>query len=119
MELLSRSAFFGCPSVHLRVGAHAPHGNKAVARVGVRAEGFDLGFLMGGRGLEGGEAKLMRNQAEVKKEIALKSGVPEKEITPELLDFPMYDFNKELSGLTGGFPGGEKVRPPLRQCRRT
>lgn len=115
MELLSRSAFFGYPSVELRVSAQAPS-SRGMTRLGVRAEGFNLGSLMGGRGLEGGEAKLKKQKEEVKKEIALKIGIPEKEIIPELLDLPIYDFNKELSGLTGGFPGGEKVRISFLFC---
>ena len=110
MELLSRSAFFGCPSVELRVCAHAPRSTRGMTRLGVRAEGFNLGSLMGGRGLEGGEAKLQRQKAEGKKEIAPVIVIPEKEIKHDLLDLPILDFNKEMSGLTGGFPGGEKVR---------
>ena len=114
MELLSRGAFFGCPSVELRMYANAPRSTRGMTRLGVRAEGFNLGSLMGGRGLEGGEAKLQRQKAEkkagVEKEIAPKIEIPEKEVTHDLLDLPMLDFNKEMSGLTGGFPGGEKVR---------
>lgn len=87
----------------------ACQGARRHRSLAVRAAGFDLLKLLGGRGLvkedmlqsEEGLAKLFKDEAKPKV----------KEEKPRLDDVKAEDlgaFGKELLGLTGGFPGGEK-----------
>ncbi|KAG6544393.1 hypothetical protein Mapa_014227 [Marchantia paleacea] len=78
----------------------------------VRAEGFDFWQVLGGRGLPGGEAglkteegakKLFANVGEKSSESSSKAGDEERD------QVEGYDaFGKEMAGMVGGFPGGEK-----------
>ncbi|KAL6979454.1 hypothetical protein U1Q18_021118 [Sarracenia purpurea var. burkii] len=88
---------------------------------------FNLFELLGGRGLCNGEEGL---EQELSKTINLQQPSPpapaaEQEILAEVI--PEDAFEKELLGLTGGFPGGEKglqkfieknPPPPKRQAVR-
>ncbi|KAI3453823.1 hypothetical protein Pfo_010486 [Paulownia fortunei] len=72
---------------------------------------FNLYEMMGGRGLCNGEEGL---QQELKKSVSKEEASPvptvssSSEEKPEDLNISEDAFEKELSGLTGGFPGGEK-----------
>ncbi|XP_022136461.1 NAD(P)H-quinone oxidoreductase subunit S, chloroplastic [Momordica charantia] len=71
---------------------------------------FDLGQLLGGRGLCNGERglreELKRDVAEIPAEIGGEiPEIPEKSAAAGVSE---DGFEKELMGLTGGFPGGEK-----------
>ncbi|GBG78927.1 hypothetical protein CBR_g28643 [Chara braunii] len=71
-----------------------------------RAEGFDLWKLFGGRALTG-EENLKSNEGREKlfKDAAGSLAVTQK----EQLEAPdLGGFDKELGGLTGGWPGGER-----------
>ncbi|XP_072998131.1 NAD(P)H-quinone oxidoreductase subunit S, chloroplastic [Typha latifolia] len=72
---------------------------------------FQLSELLGGRGLCNGEAGL-RKELEVSPSIsdpASPSSQPQQTPSPSPLSDAGDDaFEKELMGLTGGFPGGEK-----------
>ncbi|CAN6879501.1 hypothetical protein Bca4012_080240 [Brassica carinata] len=85
------------------------HKVKAMAK-------FNLWEMMGGRGLcngeKGIEKELNRNIEEVQQETSQAS---DKETEKESCDdsnssfkVPEDGFEKEMMGLTGGFPGGEK-----------
>ncbi|ESQ54955.1 hypothetical protein EUTSA_v10027518mg [Eutrema salsugineum] len=83
-----------------------PHQVKAMAK-------FNLWEVMGGRGLcngeKGIEKELKRN---IEEETSKAESVTEKESDGDdnTLSFkvPENGFDKEMMGLTGGFPGGEK-----------
>lgn len=87
---------------------------------------FDLFQIMGGRGLCNGEEGL---QKELDKTITpateTSSNISNEETTSSNdLQIPENAFNKELLGLTGGFPGGEKglqrfleKNPPPKQAK--
>lgn len=109
--VISRSSFLGS---RLTQEDAAAVSTVRVASDGgaARAEGFDLGSLLGGRGLKGGEPglktdaglqNLFKDEA-VPKEKKGKKGPSDLEAD----DVVVGPFDKELSGLTGGFPGGEK-----------
>lgn len=72
---------------------------------------FNLSEILGGRGLCNGEEGL---QQELKKPISQESSTffisstQEKSAISTLESIPEDGFEKELLGLTGGFPGGEK-----------
>ncbi|KAL0312456.1 UNVERIFIED_CONTAM: NAD(P)H-quinone oxidoreductase subunit S, chloroplastic [Sesamum radiatum] len=72
---------------------------------------FNLYEILGGRGLCNGEEGL---QQELKKNVSKESSPPEAETPPPpeekpaVLETSEDAFEKELLGLTGGFPGGEK-----------
>lgn len=70
---------------------------------------FDLSTLLGGRGLCNGEKGIEKElkktiSADDKSEVAADMAVTEKETET----VPEDGFEKEMMGLTGGFPGGEK-----------
>lgn len=74
---------------------------------------FNLFEILGGRGLcngeEGLEKELTRNVEEQAPPVTVKE--EEKPSSLDLLtteSFPEDGFEKELMGMTGGFPGGEK-----------
>lgn len=111
---LLRSKFLGQENLtHLY-----PHSNKAsifhskptYKTVRICAE-FDLLQIMGGRGLCKGEEGL---QKELKREIGLDdqsqplSSEAGDNSTQSIESVEEDGFEKELMGLTGGFPGGEK-----------
>ncbi|KAK6947927.1 NADH dehydrogenase-like complex, subunit S [Dillenia turbinata] len=69
---------------------------------------FNLSELLGGRGLCNGEEGL---QQELKRDVPKKTQQPKVEVKEEVNTSPAVEedaFEKELLGLTGGFPGGEK-----------
>ncbi|EXB54047.1 hypothetical protein L484_001385 [Morus notabilis] len=74
---------------------------------------FDLFKILGGRGLcngeEGLQQELSRNVDERASEVAYKEQEnPDSPAIPTVESVPEESFEKELMGLTGGFPGGEK-----------
>ncbi|WCJ26520.1 NAD(P)H-quinone oxidoreductase subunit S chloroplastic [Euphorbia peplus] len=75
---------------------------------------FDLFEILGGRGLLKGETgieKELTKEAEISESAAkvVNSGTTEEEAsTTGTESVPENAFDKELMGLTGGFPGGEK-----------
>lgn len=74
---------------------------------------FDLSQLLGGRGLCNGERglneELKRNVEENPAEIGTTGGeIPESSEKLGVVEVSEDGFDKELMGLTGGFPGGEK-----------
>ena len=68
---------------------------------------FDLFEILGGRGLCNGEKGL---EKELKKNVQEPVATPNEEKTEAttMESVPDNAFEKELMGLTGGFPGGEK-----------
>lgn len=72
---------------------------------------FNLFEILGGRGLCNGEAGL---EKELKKSLTSQESSQsspnsqEKSTNSEIENIPESGFEKELLGLTGGFPGGEK-----------
>ncbi|GKV40035.1 hypothetical protein SLEP1_g47716 [Rubroshorea leprosula] len=69
---------------------------------------FDLSEILGGRGLCNGEKGL---QQELKRNIEQESSeaiAEQKSSDATTISVPEDAFDKELMGLTGGFPGGEK-----------
>lgn len=71
---------------------------------------FNLYEILGGRGLCNGEEGL---QQELKKNVSKEQSPqetppPSTEEKPGVLEISEDAFEKELLGLTGGFPGGEK-----------
>ncbi|GAA0172584.1 oxidoreductase [Lithospermum erythrorhizon] len=72
---------------------------------------FNLYEILGGRGLCNGEEGI---EKELKKSVSQQESpanttIQEKEKSSSTVsDFPEEGFEKELLGLTGGFPGGEK-----------
>ncbi|KAJ7517293.1 hypothetical protein O6H91_21G017300 [Diphasiastrum complanatum] len=77
---------------------------------GCRAETVDLWQLLGGRGLAGGEQSLRSEQWQT----SMQSSSVQKDESCGLgtnatpINLAVGSFEKELQGLTGGFPGGEK-----------
>ncbi|KAL5816784.1 hypothetical protein ACOSQ3_025162 [Xanthoceras sorbifolium] len=74
---------------------------------------FDLFEILGGRGLCNGERgiqqELERNLTEEASQVADKEQEnPASSETSTITTVPENAFDKELMGLTGGFPGGEK-----------
>ncbi|KAG0622555.1 hypothetical protein M758_3G106500 [Ceratodon purpureus] len=88
--------------------------SQSLGRVAIRAEGFDLWQVLGGRGLKGGEDGLRREKTvkvleEAKRNVVVekkKKGTVEGNIAAA--EGLPGTFDKELGGWTGGFPGGEK-----------
>ncbi|GFQ06312.1 hypothetical protein PHJA_002775200 [Phtheirospermum japonicum] len=74
---------------------------------------FNLYEILGGRGLCNGEERLQQElkknvTKEIEKTTPLSSSSSEEEKETDLLEISENGFEKELLGLTGGFPGGEK-----------
>ena len=78
---------------------------------------FDLSELLGGRGLCNGEIGLQQELKKVTENPPQNTGNPSETTalkeeglgrTTEVEGIPEDAFEKELFGLTGGFPGGEK-----------
>ncbi|KAL5552305.1 hypothetical protein UlMin_002481 [Ulmus minor] len=74
---------------------------------------FDISEILGGRGLCNGEAglqkELTRNVEEQALPVTDKEQAKQDDLAKsETESFPEDGFEKELMGLTGGFPGGEK-----------
>ncbi|BBN18083.1 NAD(P)H-quinone oxidoreductase subunit S, chloroplastic [Marchantia polymorpha subsp. ruderalis] len=87
-------------------------GKNRSAAHSVRAQGFDFWQVLGGRGLPGGEAGLKTEEGAKKlfANVGEKSSKSSSETGDEERDqVEGYDaFGKEMSGMVGGFPGGEK-----------
>eukprot|EP00897_Mesotaenium_endlicherianum_P010834 jgi/Mesen1/977/ME000012S00528 len=95
---------------------------------GARAAGFDISKLLGGRGLGAGEQSLRtpEGQKSLFPDTRPKEEAAKKEKLQDLDPNEMPSgFDKELNGLTGGFPGGEvglktfvkKFPPPSKLSR--
>ncbi|EXB54045.1 hypothetical protein L484_001383 [Morus notabilis] len=71
---------------------------------------FNLFEILGGRGLCNGEEQLSRTVEEQASEAAYKEqeNADSRPAIPTVESVPEEGFEKELMGLTGGFPGGEK-----------
>lgn len=74
---------------------------------------FNLSEILGGRGLCNGEEGLQKELSRSAEELASEVGYKEQEkpdssAIPTVESVPEEGFEKELMGLTGGFPGGEK-----------
>ncbi|CAK9324487.1 unnamed protein product [Citrullus colocynthis] len=70
---------------------------------------FDLAQLLGGRGLCNGERGLKEELKRNVQEIPADGGeIPQTSEKLAVDTVPEDGFEKELMGLTGGFPGGEK-----------
>ncbi|WJX87043.1 hypothetical protein P8452_69274 [Trifolium repens] len=112
---LLRSKFLGQDSLtHLYPKAPTIHSKPTYKRIQPCAK-FDLLQIMGGRGLCKGEEGL---QKELKREVGFddqnqplpsEAGDNDQENSTQSVESVAEDgFDKELMGLTGGFPGGEK-----------
>lgn len=105
--LLNKSQFLG--QTNFANSTHKPNLTFQKHRTIASAK-FNLYEILGGRGLCNGEAGL---EQELKKAVSSKpspvttttSSSTEKEEVPTV---PEDGFDKEMLGLTGGFPGGEK-----------
>jgi hypothetical protein len=106
------SSFWGS---NLSVQARSVSSNSSSSGLlAIRAEGFDLWQVLGGRGLKGGEdglnqEKVVKALQEAKKNLVVekkKKGTVEGNIAA--VEGLPGTFDKELGGWTGGFPGGEK-----------
>ncbi|KAB5573466.1 hypothetical protein DKX38_000660 [Salix brachista] len=70
---------------------------------------FDPFEILGGRGLCNGEKGLQQElERNIEKEAPSAAGEEENSGNLEISSVPEDGFEKELMGLTGGFPGGEK-----------
>ncbi|XP_022943253.1 NAD(P)H-quinone oxidoreductase subunit S, chloroplastic [Cucurbita moschata] len=69
---------------------------------------FDLAQLLGGRGLCNGEKGLNEELKRNVVEETIGAEIPETTEKLAVDKVPEDGFDKELMGLTGGFPGGEK-----------
>ncbi|KAF4353210.1 hypothetical protein CsatB_004733 [Cannabis sativa] len=72
---------------------------------------FNLSEILGGRGLCNGEEGLQQELRKNVEDIATQTDdnkEEEKQESPVISSVPEEGFDKELMGLTGGFPGGEK-----------
>eukprot|EP00243_Klebsormidium_subtile_P004767 TRINITY_DN18919_c0_g1_i1.p1 TRINITY_DN18919_c0_g1~~TRINITY_DN18919_c0_g1_i1.p1 ORF type:complete len:278 (-),score=46.34 TRINITY_DN18919_c0_g1_i1:96-929(-) len=101
------SSFNGAPCLIQKAGSRTSAPRR---RQVARASGFDLWKVLGGRGLQTGEIglKTEKGQAQLFKEgVKEKSTGSPKERLDDLEE-EVDGFNKELGGLVGGFPGGEK-----------
>ncbi|OVA16587.1 Protein of unknown function DUF3252 [Macleaya cordata] len=123
-HLLQKSSFLGETHLHISPLKPSPRSQKIPSTFYLKPTAkFDLFEIMGGRGLCNGEKSL---QEELKRTIETTPPPPPPptiEETPsttssssssststEIASFsvPENAFEKELLGLTGGFPGGEK-----------
>lgn len=86
-------------------------GPKSPSNITPRAK-FNLGKLLGGRGLCDGEAGLQHELTRPTPSLSLSPSENEEGLSPvDVVAGPVVaedGFEKELMGLTGGFPGGEK-----------
>ncbi|XP_024537185.1 NAD(P)H-quinone oxidoreductase subunit S, chloroplastic-like [Selaginella moellendorffii] len=75
------------------------------AQVTVRAQGFNFWEILGGRGLGEDQMTSISNERPLFKDAVLSSEKTDARNKKE--EEEDGDFEKELGGLTGGFPGGE------------
>ncbi|CDP12160.1 unnamed protein product [Coffea canephora] len=106
--LLHNSSFLGHTSFTHKTSSNPTPKRASTIQFSPNAK-FNLSEILGGRGLCNGEAGL---QEELKKTVSLEpSKTTENEEKPQVSaveSVPEDGFEKELQGLTGGFPGGEK-----------
>ena len=112
--LIYKSQFLGQNHTTLLPQRLIPSKHPKTASIKQISAKFNLYELLGGRGLCNGEAGLME---ELKKDSQnppkISAKTEEKALNtttaPSIVDgIPENAFEKELLGLTGGFPGGEK-----------
>ncbi|CAI9094311.1 OLC1v1030028C1 [Oldenlandia corymbosa var. corymbosa] len=118
--LLQKSTFLGHPNTNLLPSSTHKNGSSSSPKQIhiVSMAKFNPLEILGGRGLCNGEAGL---QEELKKSVTPLETAPADNVkNPETeeesqvsssstsLSVPEEGFEKELQGLTGGFPGGEK-----------
>ncbi|GMH22642.1 hypothetical protein Nepgr_024485 [Nepenthes gracilis] len=112
--LLHKSNFLG--QLHVAIPGHKSqlrHQATAISTVQKPSAKFNLFELLGGRGLCNGEEGLQR---ELKTAVTAPSPPPpppsppvdERTVASGVEEVPENAFEKELLGLTGGFPGGER-----------
>ncbi|XP_004492701.1 NAD(P)H-quinone oxidoreductase subunit S, chloroplastic-like [Cicer arietinum] len=108
---LLRSQFLGQDHHHIKTST--THHRKQTSQPQPRAE-FNILKMMGGRGLCNGEKGL---EQELKKQVDHKEETTSNDDKGEensdiggssVVAIPEDGFEKEMMGLTGGFPGGEK-----------
>lgn len=113
LALQTESSFWGS-NLCVQQRPMSSNSSSCGARPGIRAEGFDLWQILGGRGLKGGEDGLTQEKAQKVLQEARKNLVVEKKKTGTVegniaaAEGLPGTFDKELGGWTGGFPGGEK-----------
>lgn len=103
--LLNKSQFLGQKNFTQKSSLPLPkHPLKSVTTAK-----FNLFEILGGRGLLNGEAGLEKElKKPISKEESPTETKPSSEEKTALLEVSEDGFEKELLGLTGGFPGGEK-----------
>ncbi|XP_065858589.1 NAD(P)H-quinone oxidoreductase subunit S, chloroplastic [Euphorbia lathyris] len=112
---LLRSNFLGQNNLFNRPQNHRPHSlipKESKSKLKPCAK-FNLFEILGGRGLLNGEQgieKELTRDIEASESAAKdeNSGTVEETSTTGTESVPENAFDKELMGLTGGFPGGEK-----------
>jgi hypothetical protein len=115
---LLRSKFLGHDNHFPLIKTSTKHKRKPTYQPQPRAE-FNILKIMGGRGLCNGEKGLEQElKRKVDKEettssnekVQEKSNESEKLTSDDIdeIEIPKDGFEKEMMGLTGGFPGGEK-----------
>lgn len=106
--LLHNSSFLGHTNFTHKTGSNPTPKQASFIQFSPFAK-FKLSEILGGRGLCNGEAGL---QEELKKTVSPEpsktTGNEEKPQVSAVESIPEDGFEKELQGLTGGFPGGEK-----------
>lgn len=110
-HLLHKSTFLGKTSnINHRFSLPVPN-QKSSFNVMCPSAKFDLFEILGGRGLcngeEGVEKELKKFASEEKEEKDPSSTADENQEISSGVVVPEDGFEKELMGLTGGFPGGE------------
>ncbi|WOL04006.1 hypothetical protein Cni_G12727 [Canna indica] len=104
--LRSRDSTFLRGITSLNISSHVPLRSTSAPAPFFPHAKFDLSQIMGGRGLCNGEQGL-RNELQRSPAQSPPSSPPPSPPTP-VASVGDDAFEKELSGLTGGFPGGEK-----------
>ncbi|XAR55140.1 hypothetical protein NMG60_11030550 [Bertholletia excelsa] len=107
-RLLHKSTFLGQTLLSYNTPSSIPRTPSTFALK--PAAKFDLYKIMGGRGLCNGEAGLERELARTVDQATPSdtTGDQKKSAQSKVEGIPEDGFEKELLGLTGGFPGGEK-----------
>jgi len=111
-----RSQFIGQDHHHFPLTkTSTTHHRKPASQLQPRAE-FNILKMMGGRGLCNGEKGLeqeLKRQVDKEETTSSNEKVQEnsdglEKLTSDIAAIPKDGFEKEMMGLTGGFPGGEK-----------
>lgn len=112
---LLRSQFLGQDHHFALMKSSTTHHRKPASQLQPRAE-FNILKMMGGRGLCNGEKGLeqeLKRQVDKEETTSSNEKVQEnsdgsEKLTSDIVAIPKDGFEKEMMGLTGGFPGGEK-----------